>query len=219
MNLSKSKDFWNPHGLDKVNIIGCGSVGSTVAETLARCGIENVILWDDDIVEEKNIVNQMFFQEDVGKRKTESLSRILREINPDIKIQECGNWNGEQVYGYVFMCVDNIDIRKRFLTENQYNMFIDSLVDIRTSLESAMSYGISWKSKEDKGKWEKSMNFTHEEAQAETPVSACGVTLGVCTTVRVISSLAVNNFINYTKGGEMRFFISADSFRFELDAF
>ena len=75
MDLIKSYDFFKPEMCKgRVHIIGCGSVGSTVAENLARFGIEDMVLYDFDIVEEHNLVNQMFTKEDVGRLKTEALA-------------------------------------------------------------------------------------------------------------------------------------------------
>ena len=85
MDLSKSYDFFQPEKDDaKIHIVGCGSVGSTIAENLARCGVKNMVLWDFDTVEAHNIVNQMFRQQDVGKSKVEALKDILCDINPEI---------------------------------------------------------------------------------------------------------------------------------------
>ena len=64
-----------------------------------------------------------------------------------------------------------------------------------------------------------SMNFTHDEAAEETPVSACGITLGVVTTVRVICALGVSNFVKYIRGKGLNKLIICDSFQPLLDAF
>ena len=64
-----------------------------------------------------------------------------------------------------------------------------------------------------------SMYFTHEEVAAETPVSACNVTLSVAPTIRTICSLGVANFVNFAKGTGMKKFIQIDAFGFVLDAF
>ena len=69
------------------------------------------------------------------------------------------------------------------------------------------------------GDFIKSMDFTHDEATAETPVSACNVTLSVAPTIRTICSLGVSNFINFVKGGGLKKFIQIDAFAFILDAF
>ena len=63
------------------------------------------------------------------------------------------------------------------------------------------------------------MQFSHEEAAEETPVSACGVTLGVATTVRLICALGVNNYINFTKGLGIKKMVLIDGFAMTLDAF
>ena len=40
MDLSKSYDFFQPEkDNSRIHIVGCGSVGSTLAENLARCGV------------------------------------------------------------------------------------------------------------------------------------------------------------------------------------
>ena len=40
MDLSKSYEFFQPEkDQARIHIVGCGSVGSTVAENLARCGV------------------------------------------------------------------------------------------------------------------------------------------------------------------------------------
>ena len=65
----------------------------------------------------------------------------------------------------------------------------------------------------------KTMQFSHDEATEETPVSACGVTLGVATTVRAICSLGVANFIRFLKGEGLKKFINIDLSSFILDAF
>ena len=62
------------------------------------------------------------------------------------------------------------------------------------------------------------MNFTQEEAEAATPVSACGSTLSVIPTIKVITSLGVANFINFVKGQPLKKMILIDAFDFEVTA-
>ena len=78
-----------------------------------------------------------------------------------------------------------------------------------------------WKKQADNCKQDflKSMQFSHDEAKSETPVSACGITLGVATTVRLICGLGVNNFVNFVKGNGLKKLIIIDGFNFVLDAF
>ena len=223
MNLNKSYEFFKPESVeDRIHIIGCGSVGSTIAENLARCGIQKMTLWDFDKVEEHNIVNQMFRSVDVGKPKVEALRDILTEINPgiaaEIVLQPKG-WQGKMLSGYIFLCVDSIDIRRQFVEQHMDNPNVKAVFDFRTLLESAQHYAADWSDMAMKKNLLASMQFSHEEAAEETPVSACGVTLGVATTVRLICALGVDNFINFTKGNGIRKYVVIDGFGFTLDAF
>lgn len=223
IDLSKSYDFFKPEDAKgRINIVGCGSVGSTVAENLARCGVTKFTLWDFDNVEPHNIVNQMFRQQDIGKKKVSALLDILTDINPEISkdavLKEDG-WNGDMMSGYIFLCVDSIELRREILELHKDNTFVKAVFDFRTLLESAQHYAADWSVDTQKENLLASMQFSHEEAKEETPVSACGVTLGVATTVRLVSALGVNNFINFVKGNEIKKLVIIDGFNFMLDAF
>ena len=51
LSLTKSYDFFQPESCrERIHIIGCGSVGSTVAELLARFGLAKLALYDFDAV-------------------------------------------------------------------------------------------------------------------------------------------------------------------------
>ncbi len=223
MDLSKSYDYFQPEKDNaRIHIIGCGSVGSTLAENLVRCGVTKITLWDFDRVEPHNICNQMFRQCDVGKLKVEALRDILKDINPEIvdniKIEPKG-WQGKLLSGYIFLAVDNIELRREIVEKHMDSTFIKAVFDFRTLLESAQHYAADWGSLEMKKNLLASMQFSHEEATEETPVSACGVTLGVATTVRLICALGVNNYINFCKGNGLWKFVQIDGFHGLLDCF
>ena len=225
LNLSKSHDFFQPEkDSSKVHIIGCGSVGSTVAENLARCGVKNFVLYDFDVVEPHNIANQMFTQRHIGMAKVEALKEILTDINPEIantiELRPDG-WTekSKRMSGYVFLAVDSIEIRRQIVEKYMNNMNIKAMFDVRTSLESAQHFAADWTNYQMKKDFLNSMQFSHDEAADETPVSACGVTLGVATTVRLISAYAVNNYIQFVKGNGLKKFVQADGFQFDLIAF
>ena len=62
MDLNKSREFFDPNKVKgRCHIIGCGSIGSHVAELLARYGIKKLTLYDFDVVEPHNLVNQNFY--------------------------------------------------------------------------------------------------------------------------------------------------------------
>lgn len=223
MDLSKSEEYFNPSKYSaQIHIVGCGSVGSTVAENLARCGITKFNLWDFDYVEPHNVANQMFRQCDIGKPKVEALVDILSEINPEIrktaKVMPKG-WDGQTLSGYIFLCVDDIELRKKIATANKNNLYVKAMFDFRTRLEDAQHYAADWSDIEQKDNFIKSMNFSNDEAKEATPVSACNVTLSVCPTIRIICAYGVANFMNFWTNGKIKNVILINAFNFSTVSF
>ena len=222
LNLVKSYEFFKPESCkERIHIIGCGSIGSTVAELLVRFGLTKLTLYDFDIVEPKNLANQMFRQEHVGVPKVEALVTMLTEINPEIKatIKTVPGYVEQKLSGYVFLCVDNIDLRRDIAVAHKGNPYVKAMFDFRTGLTDAQHYAADWGSMKMVDDFITSMYFSHEEAVAETPVSACNVTLSVAPTIRVICSYGVANFVNFVKGDGIKKFIQIDAFKFIVDAF
>ena len=221
MNLSKHRDFFNPDKFDDaIHIIGCGAVGSTIAEQLARLGIKAIHLYDFDTVSEHNITNQIYFSSQIGKPKVEALDFICKQINPDIKIikHQKGWEKGMALSGYIFLAVDNIDTRNEIVKDNLFNPNIKAMFDTRMRLTDAQHFAAKWTS-EGKKFLQDTMNFTREEAANSTPVSACGTTLSVTPTVRMICTLAVANLVNVILNKPITKTILIDAFNMTLDAF
>ena len=223
MDLSKSYEFFQPEkDQARIHIVGCGSVGSTVAENLARCGVTKMTLWDFDKVEPHNIVNQMFDQNDVGKLKVEALKDILTDINPEISDQieiKPEGWQGKLMSGYIFLCVDSIELRREIVEKHFDSPYVKAVFDFRTLLESAQHYAADWSDSKMKTDLLNSMQFSHDEAKDEHLYQRVELTLGVATTVRLISALGVNNYINFVKGNGIKKLILMDGFQFDLMAF
>lgn len=203
MDLSKSYEFLQPEKVkERIHLIGCGSVGSTLAELLARAGFTKITLYDFDNVEAHNIANQMFVHSDINTPKVEAVARRLIAINPLIEtdlILEPNGWTGQKLSGYVFLAVDNIDLRRKIAEENFGNPFIKAMFDFRTRLTDAQHYAADWSDFKCKRAFVDTMNFSHEEAQAETPMSACHVELSMAATVWSVCIAGITNFINFVK--------------------
>lgn len=69
-----------------VALIGCGGLGSWVAEFLARAGIRSIALLDPSTVKGGLLVRQDFTDEDVGEAKDAALARRLTAIAPDCEV-------------------------------------------------------------------------------------------------------------------------------------
>jgi sulfur carrier protein ThiS adenylyltransferase len=71
-----------------IGIAGCGGLGSNAAIALVRAGIQNILIVDFDKVEITNLNRQQYSINDLGKFKVDSLGKMLKNINPFIKIEK-----------------------------------------------------------------------------------------------------------------------------------
>jgi hypothetical protein len=65
-----------------VAIIGCGSMGSKIATSLARCGTGKFLLVDDDVLISDNFVRNDLDWRDVGLNKADALANKIKLVNP-----------------------------------------------------------------------------------------------------------------------------------------
>jgi molybdopterin/thiamine biosynthesis adenylyltransferase len=70
----------------KVIISGCGSVGSLIALELARSGVGNFLLVDNDILKYHNISRHQCGIKDIGMYKVNALFEKILNINPLAKV-------------------------------------------------------------------------------------------------------------------------------------
>lgn len=221
MNLNKHIDFFDPSKLTKpIHIIGCGAIGSRIAELLVRLGCNNIHLWDFDTVSSHNITNQLYLQKHIGQNKVDCLADILTNINNNLKITTHNYaYEKQNITGYIFLCVDNIDLRREIATYLKDNKYVLAMFDARMRLTDAQSYAADWSKPSSITAFINTMQFSSEEAKEATPISACGTTLSVAPTVMTIASLTVSNFINFTLGKELKAIILLDAFNYNLNAF
>ena len=107
-------DLLNNLHSKSVAIVGVGGVGGICAITLARSGIQNIIIQDFDTVEESNINRQVVASFDtIGMYKVDVLEKMLKSINPNINVIKIKNYFNEQdmsVFNYkIDYLVDAID--------------------------------------------------------------------------------------------------------------
>jgi len=71
----------------KVLVVGLGGVGSYAAEAIARSGVLNISIVDNDVVDSTNINRQLIALEStIGGKKTEIVKKRLKEINSEIHV-------------------------------------------------------------------------------------------------------------------------------------
>lgn len=72
----------------RVELWGCGALGSWIAEFLVRAGVAKITLRDHGYVTAGLLVRQNFTELDVGRRKVEALASRLRAISDSVEVIE-----------------------------------------------------------------------------------------------------------------------------------
>lgn len=91
--FSRTEMLIGADGINKLNnskvaVFGIGGVGSYVVEALARAGVGNFILVDNDIISESNINRQIIAtHKTVGKSKVIVAKERILEINPNANVE------------------------------------------------------------------------------------------------------------------------------------
>ncbi len=132
----RSLDIFDPRKAKPVNIIGCGSIGSFLAENLAKMGFKKFFLYDKDIVGEENIGCQNFGWEDIGKPKVEALKNILLSRTPVLEediviIPEFVTLSSRNLKRFIsFLGVDSMKARKEIWTllKGKIPLFVDGRI-------------------------------------------------------------------------------------------
>lgn len=101
----------------KVMIFGIGGVGGYVVEVLARSGVANFVLIDNDIIEESNINRQIIATyKTIGQAKVNVMKERILSINPEAKIETIQKFylpeNSNEFdffnVNYIVDCVDTV---------------------------------------------------------------------------------------------------------------
>ncbi|GAB4002139.1 hypothetical protein GCM10028807_60110 [Spirosoma daeguense] len=75
--------FWQGKN---VTILGCGAIGSSIANILARAGVNKLQLFDKSVVTPGILVRQDFRRDHIGYSKASALNLNVIQINPDIEV-------------------------------------------------------------------------------------------------------------------------------------
>ena len=98
-----------------VCVVGLGGVGSWAAETLARAGVGELTLIDQDVYGESNINRQLgAVMSTVGRSKAEVMAARALDINPDCRVHPIvGRYDrgdSERFWGRYDLVADCIDL-------------------------------------------------------------------------------------------------------------
>jgi len=101
----------------KVAVFGVGGVGGYCVEAMARAGLGEMDLYDDDTVSESNLNRQIAaLHSTIGLPKAQVMADRVKDINPDCQVRAIRMFylpgNADQVdltqYDYVIDCIDTV---------------------------------------------------------------------------------------------------------------
>lgn len=127
-----------------ITIIGCGAIGSFVAISLAKMGLTNFILFDNDTVLPHNLPNQFFTVDDIDSKKIIATSKHMMLLNPEciIDCYEKFTNTTKITTPIVISCVDNIETRRVIFNTIQKNKKVQLFIDGRMNGLQAQVYAI-----------------------------------------------------------------------------
>jgi len=125
-----------------ITVIGAGAIGSSTVVTLAKMGCSNLTVWDDDMLEEHNISNQLCYLDAVGSPKVEALALLTEDLT-GVRIKtRPERYKGQRLEGVVIAAVDSMGSRAEVWKRARFNPAIPLLVDARMGAEVARIYSI-----------------------------------------------------------------------------
>lgn len=103
-----------------VAVFGVGGVGSYAVEALARCGVGELTVVDDDVVSLTNVNRQLVATlRTVGRPKVEVARERILDVNPDCRVHALRLFYGPDTanaldmaaFDYVIDCIDTVSAK------------------------------------------------------------------------------------------------------------
>jgi hypothetical protein len=133
-----------------VSLIGAGGIGSPTAICLAKMGVERIVAWDEDGVDDINIPNQLYRVKDVGQFKVDALQRIIGEFSDTEVVNVRGMFRGGRTHlnelaPVVIVATDSMASRRLVWEEFLKQRVPHHLIEARMGAKLGMVYVISKK--------------------------------------------------------------------------
>lgn len=193
---------WFAAAMNNVSVVGCGGIGSHLANSLCRVlGDKTMFFYDSDLVEQKNLAGQDFSLHDIGRFKVSVLGEKCQSLNPLVGTEMYQvNYNLDSTPTRImFTGLDNMAARNTVFTKwkGLVDAYEDSknvclLIDGRLSAEQWQIFCIQGDNEAAIKEYENNWLFSDDEAQGD-----------VCTykqtafCAQMIAAYMVNLYINW----------------------
>jgi molybdopterin/thiamine biosynthesis adenylyltransferase len=164
-----------------VYIIGVGGGGSFLVDCLLRLNwpADQIIVFDDDVVEEHNITNQLYLPHHIGMKKTEALAERTAYMGnikyESIKVEK----DFLDLDGFVICQTDTFKSRYEIFTEQiQGNKNVELFIDSRVGAINSRVYCINPNNDKHARKYLQSIPAELDEDDG-TESTLCGTTVSI----------------------------------------
>ena len=184
-----------------INVIGCGALGSWLVLFLLKMGFKNITVYDFDNIEEHNIPNQCFSENQIGMAKVDAMGSLCKMFNKDAEerikfvnqkttLKEV--WDME---GIILCAVDSMRVRKEIYTNSIKRKDCDLFIEARLSIWGAYVYTLTQNTT-----FEKYEETLYDDEEAE--VSPCGVSQTALPSAVNAASIMIMQMIQWLNGEE-----------------
>ncbi len=160
--LRRTFDTWGGESQNTISrlhfgIVGLGSVGTIVAEAMARIGVSKVTLIDPDRVEEHNLDRLLYGTvRDIGKLKVDLAARLMRLHSTSksiqiatfpLPVQNSGAYRAALDCDIIFSCVDRPIPRDvlNYIAQAHLIPVIDGGVNVETDYRTEKFFSAHWR--------------------------------------------------------------------------
>jgi hypothetical protein len=116
MDHTRHSNIYNVPSYFNVGIVGAGGIGAMTALVLAKMGVVQMTVWDDDTVEPHNLPTQLHPVSDVGKLKVTSVQETLEHFSDEILMDGVPDRIGRGMslsgFDLIISAVDSIEARQ-----------------------------------------------------------------------------------------------------------
>ena len=143
----ESNRFWRQLDLcppDKltfpITVIGAGAIGSAAVITLAKMGCSDITVWDEDVLAEHNVPNQMCLLGRVGQPKVAALAELVEMLTGTQIKPVSSNYRGQRLEGVVISAVDSMTARQLIWKSVKLKKSVTLFIDARMGAEILRLY-------------------------------------------------------------------------------
>ncbi len=185
----------------RVDVIGCGATGQRVALELAGLGVQQLHLWDFDIVEAHNIANQLmaFGNNDVGRPKVTVLGERIQQLTGLKATLHTSAATGREPLGHVVFLMTDTMASRHTLWQNAIRRKLGRKLMIETRLApwEYRVYTINPMLQTHIDGWERASAYGDDDEAV--PEGACRAQTTIGATASVVAGAAVLQFIRWLK--------------------